>query len=372
MPISRLKLGRMQGITIQIDPTWFIVFALITFSLSRQLGEQYPAWNSLTVWSVGVAGSLLFFVSVLIHELAHSFVAAQQGIPVRSITLFIFGGVAQIEREASRPFMEFVIAGAGPASSLLLSLILFGIWSFSQGQWEVVSALSGLLAGINLTLGLFNLIPGFPLDGGRLLRASAWGITGDYTKATRLTVIIGKGVAYFFIFIGISVAVFGNLLNGLWIGFIGWFLLNAAQQGQAQTQWRSTLATVKAREIMSRNCLRIPPEITLSDFVNDYLFHFGGHCFLVTQDDRLVGVLTLHELNAISREKWDAVPVSEAMVPLAGLRWVGPEQNMMQILEHMDRENLSQVPVIESGKLLGVISRQEILHLLQARFQATA
>jgi Zn-dependent protease len=372
MPLSRIKVGRMKGITVQLDPTWFIIFALITFSLSRQLQEEYPSWGNITPWAVGISGSLLFFASVLFHELAHSLVAARTGIPVRAITLFIFGGVAQIDREANTPWTEFIIAAAGPASSLLLSLFFFGIWTIGRGQSEIVSALSGLLSGINLMLGLFNLIPGFPLDGGRLLRAITWGVTADYARATRVAVSIGKSVAYLFILIGVTTAIFGNLLNGLWIGFIGWFLLNAAQHSQVQAEWRNSLASVKAGDIMTRNCLRIPPDITLSSFVDDYLFHFGGHCFLVTRGDRLEGVLTLHELNAFPREQWAEARVAQAMVPLERLRWVGPGQNMMQILEHMDREKLSQVPVIELGQLVGVISREDILHLLQSRFQATA
>jgi Zn-dependent protease len=367
---SRIQLGRFKGIKLQIDPTWFIVFFLITFSLTRQFQIDYPHWSSVFLWMVGILASGLFFISVLIHEMAHSLVASAKGIPVRSITLFIFGGVAQVDREANRPWTEFWVAVAGPAASILLALLFGGLWWLAQSHNEIVSALAGLLSGLNLTLAVFNLIPGFPLDGGRILRSILWGISGNYNTATKTAATMGKVVAYLFILAGLTAAMFGNLINGLWIGFIGWFLLSAAQQGYAQAVLRNSLAGIPAREVMTPNCTRVPVNISLAQFVDDYLFHFGGHCFLAMQQDQLKGILTLNEINSIPRQSWNQITIGEAMIPLDRLRWVTPDQDVMRILESMDRENLNQVPVIEQGKLVGIIGRQEILHLLQTRLQA--
>ena len=372
MTPSRWKLGKFQGISLQIDATWIIIFLLITFSLTRQFQEDFPHWNLLKVWGSGIAASLLFFASVLFHELAHSLVAKMKGISVRSITLFIFGGVAHLDREANRPLTEFLIALAGPLSSLLLAALFSGVWALTRGHLEMISALSGLLGGINLTLAIFNLVPGFPLDGGRLLRSILWGISGDFIRATRHAAGLGKVIAYLFIIGGFTTAIFGNFLNGLWIGLIGWFLLSAAQQHYAQAQLRNSLTGIRAGEVMTKNCLRISPSITLGEFVDNYLFHFGGHCFLVTEQDQLKGILTLNELNPVPRERWPETSVGEVMIPLDRLRWVTPEQDVMRILESMDRENIDQVPVIDQGRLAGVIGRQEILHLLQTRLQVLA
>lgn len=370
MRSRNIKLGRLKGISIQVDPTWFIVFVLITFSLTRQFQADYPQWSTLLLWTAGIIASGLFFASVIIHEMAHSLVALMKGIPVRSITLFIFGGVARIDREANRPGTEFLVAVAGPAASLLLSALFGAVWMLADPGHEAVRSLAGLLAGGNLMLALFNLIPGFPLDGGRILRSIIWGISGNYNTATRAAAILGKVVAYLFIIAGLTFALLGNLVNGLWIGFIGWFLLSAAQQGYAQAMLRNSLAGIKAQELMTRNCSRIPPDISLARFVDDYLFHFGGPCFLVIDNDQFKGLLTLNEINAVPRSQWEQVLVGQAMLPLEQLRWVTPGQDVMKILEYMDRENLNQVPVIEKGQLVGIIGRPEIVHLLQSRLQS--
>ena len=368
----KIRLGRALGITFQIDPTWFVVFTLITLSLTTRFSEQYPHWTTFTYWSVGILTSLLFFVSVLLHELAHSAVAISKGIPVRSITLFIFGGVAQISREAGRPSTEFLVAVAGPSASILVSFLFGGVWLLSDGHYEVVAALAQWLAEINLLLALFNLIPGFPLDGGRILRSIIWGLSGNFTGATRVASIVGKVVAYSFIVIGVVVALKGNFFNGLWIGFIGWFLLNAAQQSYQQVILRESLSGIKANEMMTRDCPRVERGTTVATFIEDLLFPTGRHCFLVMDDDLLQGIVTLHEVNKTPRNQWGQIHVEEIMIPLQQLKWVSPAQDVVKILEFMDREDINQVPVVEGGRLLGMVGRQEILHLLQRRLEISA
>jgi Zn-dependent protease/CBS domain-containing protein len=368
----KIRLGRALGITFQIDPTWFIVFTLITLSLTTRFSEQYPHWTTLTYWSAGILTSLLFFVSVLLHELAHSAVAISKGIPVRSITLFIFGGVAQISREAGRPSTEFLVAAAGPVASILISIFFGGIWFLSDGRLQVVAALGQWLAEINFVLALFNLIPGFPLDGGRILRSIIWAISGNFNAATRSASIVGKTVAYSFVVIGVVVALRGGFFNGLWIGFIGWFLLNAAQQSYQQVVLRESLSGIKANDMMTRDCPRVERGTTLAAFVEDFLFRTGRHCFLVMDGDLLQGIITLHEINKISRDQWNQIRVEEIMIPLLQLRWVSPDQDIVKILEFMDREDINQVPVVDQGHLLGMVGRQEILHLLQRRLEVLA
>ncbi|PYV40754.1 MAG: peptidase [Acidobacteria bacterium] len=347
----KIRLGKLLGITFQIDPTWFVVFTLITLSLTSRFAEEYPHWTTLTYWMVGILTSILFFVSVVLHELAHSAVAISKGIPVRSITLFIFGGVAQISREASRPGIEFLVAAAGPAASIVISLFFGGLWLLGKGNSEVVAALGQWLAEINLMLALFNLIPGFPLDGGRILRSIIWGISGNFAKATRAASTLGKLVAYLFIIMG------------------GWFLLNAAQQSFQQIVLRETLSGIKANDMMTRDCPRIPPGITVAQFLEDFLFQTGRHCFLIMDQDMLLGIITLHEVNKMPREHWDQTRVEEIMLPLQQLKWVSPDQDIVKILEYMDREDINQVPVVEQGRLLGMVGRHEILRLLQRRLE---
>ena len=365
----KIRLGKLLGITFQIDPTWFVVFTLITLSLTSRFAEEYPHWTTLTYWIVGIVTSILFFVSVVLHELAHSAVAISNGIPVRSITLFIFGGVAQISREANLPLTEFLVAAAGPAASIMISVFFAGLWLLGKGSSEVVAALGKWLAQINLTLALFNLIPGFPLDGGRILRSIIWALSGNFGTATRAASTLGKLVAYVFIIMGVVIGLRGNFINGLWIGFIGWFLLNAAQQSFQQVILRESLSGIKANDMMTRDCPRIHQGITVAQFIEDFLLRTGQHCFLVMDQDLLLGIITLREVNKTPRDRWDQVRVEEVMLPLQQLKWVSPDQDIVKILEYMDREDINQVPVVEEGRLLGMVGRQEILRLLQRRLE---
>jgi Zn-dependent protease/CBS domain-containing protein len=365
----KIRLGKLLGIPFQIDPTWFVVFTLITLSLTSRFAEEYPHWTTLTYWIVGILTSILFFVSVVLHELAHSVVAISKGIPVRSITLFIFGGVAQISREANRPGTEFLVAAAGPAASIMISIFFGGLWILGKGSYEVVTALCQWLAEINFMLALFNLVPGFPLDGGRILRSIIWAVSGNFGTATRAASTLGKLVAYAFIIMGVVIGVRGNFINGLWIGFIGWFLLNAAQQSFQQVILRESLSGIKANDMMTSDCPRVPPGITVAQFIEDFLFRTGRHCFLIMDQDLLLGIITLHEVNKTPRDRWDQIRVEQIMLPLQQLKWVSPDQDIVRILEYMDREDINQVPVVEEGRLVGMVGRQEILRLLQRRLE---
>ncbi len=304
-----VKLTKIRGIDIGIHYSWFIVFVLITFSLTTRFASEHPQWTLAEHYMVGIATSLLFFSSILVHELAHSFVALAKGMPVRSITLFVFGGVAQIGREPDRPMTEFQIAIAGPIASALLA-VGFGVIAYLGGdQFERLSALAGWLASINLMLAVFNLVPGFPLDGGRIFRAALWHMTGDLTKATRIAAGTGQGIGYVLIFFGIVTSFTINWFSGLWLAFIGWFLMNAAQESVVQVSVRSALSGLAVEDVMSRDCPVVPARMALAELVREHILKTGQRCFIVVEGSRLEGLVTLHQIKAVPQERWAQVSV---------------------------------------------------------------
>jgi Zn-dependent protease len=364
-----VKLTTIRGIDVGVHYSWFIIFFLITFSLTARFASEHPQWTVAEHYAVGIATSLLFFASILLHELAHSFVALAKGIPVRSITLFVFGGVAQIGREPDRPLTEFQIAIAGPVASALLA-VGFGIAAYLAGdQFERLAALAGWLSSINLILAVFNLVPGFPLDGGRIFRAALWHMTGSLTKATRIAAGSGQAIGYGFIFFGIWTAFTGNWFSGLWLAFIGWFLMNAAQESVVQVSIRSVLSGLKAEDVMAKEYLIVAGDRSLADLVEGEILRTGGRCFLVSSDGHVEGLVTLHQIRAVPRELWGHTTVREAMTPLAGMQVVVPQTPVMEVLQTMEREDINQVPVMKSGSLLGMITRERLLRVLSANLE---
>ncbi len=318
-------LGRVAGISINIHISWLIIFVLVTWSLAvSYFPQQYPDWSAPLYWSLGVSASLLFFASVLLHELAHSLVARSRGIPVRAITLFIFGGVSEIAQEPTTPGTELLMALVGPVTSFLLAGFFGFLWLLARSIDSPLSALNLYLASINGILGGFNLIPGFPLDGGRVLRAILWGITGSLERATRYASLVGQGIAYLFILLGIWQVVTGNWINGLWIAFIGWFLDNAAQTSYRQVAMKRMLSGHTVGEAMNRDCYAIAPTVTLERFIHEHILGTGRRCFPVVEGGEVIGLLTLHNVKEVPRERWAAVMAREVMTPLDQLRSVKP------------------------------------------------
>lgn len=362
-----IRIGRIFGIPIYLHPSWFIVFALITFSLVQQFNTQHPQWSQSQHWVVGVLTSLLFFSSVLFHELSHSVVALRFRIPVVSITLFVFGGIARIGREASNARQEFLIAVAGPVSSYLLSGGFYLLSRAFPGS-TMIGALAGWLMMINFALATFNLIPGFPLDGGRILRAVAWGLTGNFTRATRVASRGGQIFAYLFILVGVWQALSGQIFDGIWIAFIGWFLLTAAGESYAQVAMRDQLRGLRASNVMSTDL----PLISRSDSLEDYLqelLRTGRRCHLVTGDGQLVGMVTVHELSKFPREEWANTSVQAAMLPRSEIHWTTPEEPVLTILEHMQSEDINQMPVVSGEAVVGMVAREDILRMIQTRLE---
>jgi Zn-dependent protease len=367
-----VRLGKILGIPLGVNYSWFIIFVLITLSLTTQFTSEHPTWSYAEHLTLGITTSLLFFASVLLHELGHSVIALHYNIPVRSITLFVFGGVAQITKEPERPSHEFNIAVAGPVVSGLLGLFFYGVMLLTEDSLAGIAALGEWLGYINLTLALFNLLPGFPLDGGRILRSIVWRYTGSFERATRVAAGAGQLFAYGFIFIGVWAALSGNFFNGLWIGFIGWFLLNASQATTAQVRFRSALAGVTAEDVMTRDCLQLPGSISVADMVEHHLLKSGTRCALIMDGDRFRGLVTLHEVKKVPRDEWAATPLQAIMVPEAQLSQVTPETPVEAILQEMNQENVSQIPVVDDGKLVGVIGRDRLLALVQTHLELKA
>lgn len=364
---SGLRIGRIFGIPIFLHGSWFIVFALITLSLSGQFASQHPDWSAAQHWTVGIATSLLFFGSVLFHELAHSVVAQRYKIPVVSITLFVFGGVARIGREPGSAKQEFNIAVAGPLSSYFLAGA-FELLTLLFPQREMLGALAGWLAYINFMLATFNLVPGFPLDGGRILRAIIWGITKDYTRASRIAAGGGKLIAYALILYGGWEALGGSLFSGLWLAFIGWFLLTAAQASYTQVAIRDVLHGLRAADVMGEEVPVVRRDISLEDYVQE-LLRTGRRCHLVVDDGRMVGMMTVHAASKVPREEWAVTSVQSTMMRASEVLHTTPEEPVVTVLERMQSEDVNQMPVVRDGRIVGIISRDTILRIIQTRME---
>lgn len=365
---SSLRLGKLFGIPFGINYSWFIIFAIVTASLALgYFPSEYRHWSPLQSWVVGIATSLLFFASVVAHELAHSIVSIAFGIPVKSITLFLFGGVSQISREAARPRSELIMAAAGPATSLAIAAFFGAISFITSGFSEHLSALAAWLGIINVALALFNMVPGFPLDGGRVLRAILWGMTGNYKRATRIASLSGQGVAYLLIFAGVYLMLRGNLPNGLWLMLIGWFLENAASASYRQVELREALQGYKAAELMTQDCPSVPRDLTLGDLVRRHIFLTGRRCFLVSGDGRLEGMVTLREVKKVPQERWDTMTVAQAMLPAEKLHVARYDEDALTILERMDEEDINQMPVTKDGEVVGMIGRDNLLRFIRTR-----
>jgi len=367
-----LRLGTIWGIPIGINNSWLLVFVLLTLSLAGHFGALHPYWAPAYHYTLAVVTSLLFFTSVLLHELGHSAVALQKHVPIRSITLFVFGGVAQLGKEPDRPLTELHIAIAGPLVSLGLWAV-YGLLSASiQGVSIGVHDAMSWLSRINLNLALFNLLPGFPLDGGRVFRALVWQRTGDFSRATRVASDMGRGVAYLFIMTGAVIALRGALFDGLWISFIGWFLLSAAESSVQQLALRHALAGLQAKDVMTTECPQVSEQVTVEQLVQDSILATGRRCFVVTRADKLVGLITVHQVKSLPRTAWAHTSMREAMIPLADLQWVAPEADVIETLTLMDEKNIGQVPVIQNGRFLGLVGRDHLLRVIRARLEFPA
>ena len=365
---SGVPIGRLFGISLRLHYSWFLIFALVTWALvTSYFPVVYPDWSLATSIIAGVVTSLLFFGSVLAHELMHSIVARSSGIPVQSITLFIFGGVSQITEEPKEPKVELKIAIAGPLTSIILGGVFIGIYLLLPARFEEITAVAFWLGWINLTLAGFNLLPGFPLDGGRVLRSILWWRSGSLRRATKWASNAGRFIGFFFIFSGVWLVFSGLWFNGLWLAFIGWFLVSAAASSYQQVALQQMLQDHTVREIMSRVCFKVPPDITIDNLVNDYILPSGNRCLVVADGSRIQGLITLQNIRVFPRRQWASKKAADVMTPLDKLKWVKPDDDLASVLKILTQQDINQLPVIEDGNIIGMVGRDHLLSFINIR-----
>lgn len=363
-----LRIGRIAGIDIYINISWILILVFLTISLaSGYFPAASPGLSSSTYFLLGLIAALLLFVSVLLHELAHSLVARARGLPVSNIVLFIFGGVSNIEREPQSASVEFQMAFVGPLVSLLIGGLCYLLLLPLRGSRTPIAAILTYLAQTNILLGIFNLIPGFPLDGGRVLRSILWGSTHNLYRATQIATIVGQVIAYLLILYGILQFFFIGAFAGLLVIFTGWFLLSAAQTARTQSVLETTFRGVTVGEVMNKNVMTVPANISLQRLVDEYFLPQGLRSALVMQGDQLAGLITLSDIRHVAREGWSQTPVGMAMIPAERLHTTTPQQQLKDALPLMNGRDVNQLPVVQDGRLVGVLSRDAILRSLEVR-----
>ena len=370
------RVARILGIPLQVDTSWLVLFVVVTAAITwgqfRQLVPHLPVPVYL---AFGLVTSLLFFASVVLHELAHSVLALQFGVPVKSITLFILGGVSQIAQDASRPFSELVIALAGPLSSMLLAVVFTVIWMVFGPIHPAVSSAASSLIVINIMLAVFNLVPGFPLDGGRVFRALLWWQMDDQRRATRVASLVGQGIAYLFMAGGFALLVLTGgrfLANGLWLAFIGWFLERSAERSYRQELLREALTGFSVRNLMSTDLPSVPQDLPLRSLIDDYFRAGRPGSYLVVENGDLRGTISDREVRGVAKDRWDHATVQEAMTPLAKVPQVGPDEDVMTSLERMEDAGVDALPVIERGQVVGLLGRDFLLTVPRRRERLSA
>lgn len=383
---SGLRLGHIRGIEVAADGSLLVIFLLILFSLGAGVFPAWhPDWGAAQVWLTAAGAALAFFASVFLHELSHALVGRANGIEVRRITLFMFGGVAHMENEPPTWRAELAMAIVGPLTSLALGFLFLAIARQITGPLDIdpddprrafaqlgpLTTVLYWLGPINLLLAIFNLVPGFPLDGGRVLRAVLWGATGDLAGATRRASAAGQFFAWvlmafgFMMMLGLRVPFFGTgLLGGLWLALIGWFLNNAALTSYRQLLVKEWLGDVPVSRLMLTRPERVSPGLPVRTLAEDYLAHSGERAFLVEDDGRLLGLVTLADLPKSPREDWASTRVEAIMTPARNLVTVAPDRNAGEALELLGRHNLNQLPVVDHGRAVGLVRREDILKWL--------
>ncbi len=364
---SQIRLGRIFGIEIGLHYSWLLIAFLIVASLSTQFHLENRRWGEGLVLSMAVLTTILFFVSLLLHELSHSVYARAHGIPVREITLFALGGVSQLEKEPTSAGVEFWMALVGPLTSAAIGAVCILVNRVGGLDFTPLGAMVAWLGYINLALAAFNLIPGYPLDGGRILRAALWWKTGTMDRATRMAAKVGQVVGLLFIVWGITRFFGGAGIGGLWISFIGWFLLQAAGESYMRAGLEQTFEGVTASDVMVNDCPSLDGNENVEHFVHNELLRTGRRCFVVLQNGEIAGLVTPHEVKAIDRVRWPYTTIFDIMRPLEDLHTVPPEMPLKNALEIMGKEDLNQLPVVRNGRLAGILSRANILEYLRTR-----
>jgi len=371
---AQIKLGRIFGVEIGLHYSWLLIALLITFSLAGTFHKNNPGWSDELRWGLAIVTAILFFASIVVHELSHALVAKLRGLPVRSITLFALGGIAQIEKEAADAKTEFWMGIIGPITSFVIGAICLAItialgWTPPEFPQRPLPAMLMWLGLINIGLAAFNMIPGFPLDGGRVLRGIIWWITGNAKRATTIAARVGQVIAFAMIVYGVFQFFRGAGINGLWMAFIGWFLLSASRESYAQMVISEGLRGLLVGDVMSRDFPVVDSYTNLQTFVEENLTRTGQRFWVVTLNGQPEGIITPNEIGAVPRNRWPYTTVADVMRPLDATRTVNPNTPVTEALEVMAQQDLNQLPVVSEGGLAGLISRSHILQLIQTRAQ---
>ncbi len=360
------QIGKVMGIPIRLHVSWFVIFALITFLLATQyFPSAAPELTPAADWLLSVLAALLLFISVVVHELSHSLIAKRNNIPIASITLFIFGGVAQMKQEPSSPEAEFRMALAGPVSSYVLALFFLAVYKLF-GDHPGFGALAYYLCYLNIVLGTFNLIPGFPMDGGRILRAFFWKRSGNYMNATKIASRTGQAIAMSFILLGI-ISVLTVSLDGLWIVILGWFLYRAAQTSYQHAVAKGILSRLRVRDFMSQEIVTVSSSSSLSEVVDNYFLKYGYGGFPVMEWGRPIGIISLKDVKAVPKDRWESAGVKEVMQAFDGSLAVSESDDIAMVLERMIQEDKSRFLVMNNSGLTGIITRSGIARYLRLK-----
>jgi Zn-dependent protease len=381
-----IRIARLFGIDVLVDWSWAFIVLLMTWNVSAVFAHWHPDWGTFGAFALGLTASLLFFLSVLLHELAHALVAISQNMGVRSIRLFLFGGVSNIEREPPSAMAELLMAAVGPAVSLGIGINLMILnWLLlptidPAAPFETISRLGPLqtvllwLGPINVMVGVFNLIPGFPLDGGRILRAALWAAWGDLERATYWAASIGRGVGWGFVVLGIALFFGAHLpffgggpVSGLWLAFIGWFLATAAQRSYEAQRIQEALEGVTVSQLMRRDVPSVPPSTSASALVDQWFLRSGDHAYPVVDGDRFVGLVCPGDVRKIPPPEWPTTPVSSIMTPADRLATVAPNEDASSALRKLANLEVEQLPVVWNDALCGMLEHRNVARWLELR-----
>lgn len=360
------RIARISGIDIEANPSWLIIFGLVAFTLSASIfPNRYPGWSEATYWAVGTAAALLLFVTVLVHELAHAFVARTRGISVPRITLFIFGGVSHMQSQPKTARAEFQIAAAGPATSFIIAIVMGAAALALNGLNEQTTATLAYLATVNVLLGAFNMVPGFPLDGGRVLRSIIWARTHNFRRATTVASNGGQLVGFGIMALGVVFFLAGGIISGIWFFIIGWFLRGAAQAEGQGSRLDELLGKLRARDLMQADVETVEPDEVLRHVVDEHLLARGARAVMVSRNGGPLGILTVTDLRHVPRSEWDRTLASQAMTPRERLKVVQAGNSARDVLRLIQEEGLNQVPVLDDSRVVGMVSRRELIERLQ-------
>jgi Zn-dependent protease/predicted transcriptional regulator len=365
-----VKLGRIMGIPVRIHYTMWFVFILIAWSLAYgYMPSQYPGLGVATYWAIGIASAAILFGSVLIHELSHSYVSKKNGLPIGRITLFFFGGVSEMTQEPQDPGLEVRMAAAGPLMSFLIAAVLGGLWYIGgiAKAPVAITATLGYGALINTALGVFNLLPAFPLDGGRVFRGTLWKRSKNLIGATKTATRVSEGISLLMMLGGFVSIIFGNFVNGIWIIFLGWFIRSGAETSLRQTLVGETLSGVTVEDIMTRDVLAAPSNITVQQLVSEYFLVHPHDGYPVVEGGRVLGIVTMHCVRSVPKDRRETATVRDAMIPCEQAVTVKPTASALDALNTMARQNVGRVLVLDGTRLLGIVTRGDLMRTIQTR-----